>query len=240
MRGYVTTSWDDGGMHDRRLADLLMSHGVTGTFYWTTASERFPMPTRDDQASIFATSIEIGSHTMTHPDMRAIDADALQWELTESKKQLEALVGSEVPSFCYPFGYFNDQACKAVEAAGYRLGRTTMGFRTDIGTDPFRMPVTVQMYPHGARVHATHALKERNLSGLGRWLTTYRGRSDLTRLANAAVDDVATNGGVLHVWGHSWELEDYDLWDTLDTVLRVIGGRTDVAYVTNGDLVSQD
>ncbi|MGI9666945.1 MAG: polysaccharide deacetylase family protein [Acidimicrobiia bacterium] len=240
MKSFVTTSWDDGGTHDARLTEMLERHGVTGTLYWTVGSDRFPLPPKADRDAILGSSIEIGSHTMTHPDMRAIDAAALAREVTESKSSLEDLTGGAIPSFCYPFGYFDDRAAAAVKAAGYSLGRTTMGFQTDLGDDPFKMPVTLQLYPHGAKVHLAHALKERNFSGLGRWLTTYGRLSDLVSLAEAAVDDVARSGGVLHIWGHSWELEEYDLWNTLDEVLNVVGGRDDVTYCTNGDLVRAD
>ena len=170
---------------------------------------------------------------MTHPDLRAIDDETLRWELVESKRRLEDLTQGPIPSFCYPFGYFDDRACSAVEAAGYDLGRTTMGFRTDVGSDVYRTPTTIQVYPHGARVHLTHSLKEGNVKGLAMWLSAFRGRSDLVALARTAIARVIADGGVLHLWGHSWEIEEFDLWDTLDAVLAVVGGRTDVAYVPN-------
>lgn len=238
MRAYVTTSWDDGGVFDLKLAELLGSHGVRGTFYWTVDSERFPMPSRKASEEILALGMEVGSHTMSHPDLTAIDRDAMQWELVESKVRLEALTDHEVSSFCYPFGYFNRTACEAVAAAGYRLGRTTMGFRKDPGSDPFHMPVTIQLYPHGRRAHLSHAAKERNWIGLGRWLTSYRAGTDLVALAANALEEIQRTGGILHLWGHGWELEEYGLWESLEHVLRTVAGHGDVSYVTNGELIA--
>lgn len=237
MTAFVTTSWDDGGALDARLALLLAEYGVTGTFYWTLESERFPLPSEAERADILDAGIEIGSHTVTHPDMRKLDAAALAWELTESRDRLEQITGRAVDTFCYPFGYHNRAACDAVARAGYRLGRTTMGFRTDVGDDAFRVPTTIQVYPHGRRVHLTHSLREGNLAGLTSWMTSYRGESDLVALTELALDRVVDRGGVLHLWGHSWELEEFDLWDTLSTMLSVVAGRDDVAYVPNGALV---
>ena len=240
MSAYVTTSWDDGGALDVKLAQHLREHGVSGTFYWTVASEQFPMAGASEAREILALGMEIGSHTMTHPDVTAIDADALQWELEESKEQLEDLTGREVSSFCYPFGYFNDRAASAIASAGYRLARTTVGFRNDLGPDPFHMPVTIQVYPHGRRVHASHALKEKNIAGLGRWLTSYKAGADLASLAEAALDEMENKGGVLHLWGHSWELEEFGLWETLDELLEMVSDRPGVTHVTNAELMAMD
>lgn len=236
MTAYVTTSWDDGGVHDVRLAEFLADRGVPATFYWTLDSERFPLPPTDDRRVILDAGIEVGSHTMTHPDVRRLDGETLAWELTESKRRLEELTERPVTTFCYPFGYFDRTSRDAVASAGYRIGRTTMGFRTDLGDDPHLIPTTIQMYPHGRRVHLTHGMRERNLRGLGAWLTTYRGEHRLARLAELAIDRAIETGGVVHIWGHSWELEEFGLWGELRDVLDVVGGRDDVRYVTNGAL----
>jgi hypothetical protein len=238
MRAYVTTSWDDGGALDLKLAERLKEHAVPGTFYWTVDSERFRLPGKDDAQEIVDLGMEVGSHTMTHPDLTAIEGEELRWELAESKERLEDLTGHEVTSFCYPFGYFNRTARDAVQAAGYALGRTTVGFRRDLGSDPFLMPVSIQVYPHGRRVHVAHAVKEANAVGLARWATTYRARTDLLSLTQAALDEVTRTGGVVHLWGHSWELEHNDLWGSFDEVLRLVSGYPGIDFVTNRQLMT--
>jgi peptidoglycan/xylan/chitin deacetylase (PgdA/CDA1 family) len=239
MTAFVTTSWDDGGDQDARLAQVLRSHGVAGTLYWTVDSDRFPLPSAPLRDEIIGTGIEIGSHTMTHPDLRKLANAELAWELSESKRRLEVMLGESVPSFCYPFGYFNRPACEAVEAAGYVLGRTTMSFRMDMGADRYRLPTTLQVYPHPRRVHVTHSLKERNVRGLVNWARHHHGESDLLRLTELAMDLVAASGGVLHLWGHSWELEEFGLWKTLDRMLEIVASREGVSYVTNGQLIQR-
>lgn len=237
MTATVTTSWDDGGVDDARLADLLASHGVPGTFYWTVDSERFPLPSASDRNAVADAGMEIGSHTMTHPDMRTIRGDELRWEVTESKARLEDLMGAPITTFCYPFGYFDRIACRAVADAGYALGRTTLGFRSDLGPDRFRVPTTLQVFPHPRRVHVTHSLREGNVRGLASWVGHHRASSDLLELTEAALARAIATDGVLHLWGHSWELTQFDLWDTLDAMLAVVGRRSDVRYVTNGQLI---
>lgn len=237
MPGCVTTSWDDGGTLDLKLAEKLAEKGVAGTLYWSVAAEQFPMASPAEIKSILSLGVEIGSHTITHPDLTAIDNDSIVWELTESKKRLEDITERAVTSFCYPFGRFNREARDAVKAAGYSLGRTTVGFRNDIGDDPYRVPVTIQMYPHQSRVHVSHAVKEFNVSGLARWATTYGRKTDLHRLVETAMAGLDRNGGVLHLWGHSWELEQFDLWDTFDEILDILRSDPTVTQVTNADLL---
>ena len=69
--------------------------------------------------------IEIGSHTVDHVNLTTQSADGLRYQVTASKKALEALLGHPVLSFCYPSGRFNSGVVTAVQAAGYRDATTT-------------------------------------------------------------------------------------------------------------------
>ena len=65
--------------------------------------------------------VEFGSHTMTHPDLRKLSDAALAYELSESKRRLEAALGRRVDAFAYPFGAgaYDERVRAAVLAAGY-------------------------------------------------------------------------------------------------------------------------
>jgi peptidoglycan/xylan/chitin deacetylase (PgdA/CDA1 family) len=52
------------------------------------------------------------------------DADA-EAEIVESKRELEALLGHPVRSFCYPTGAYSDREVELVSGAGYSLAVTT-------------------------------------------------------------------------------------------------------------------
>ncbi|WP_288688729.1 polysaccharide deacetylase family protein [uncultured Acinetobacter sp.] len=81
----------------------------------------------DEQVQYLAHSglVEIGSHTLTHANLDKLDDAGCVFELTESKKQLEQLIGTSVSSFAYPFGiYSNRDVCLAKEA-GYSNAVTT-------------------------------------------------------------------------------------------------------------------
>jgi len=49
-----------------------------------------------------AEGIFIGSHTVTHPDLRSLDPDELEYELGRSKELIEDRLGFAVEAFSYP------------------------------------------------------------------------------------------------------------------------------------------
>ena len=53
----------------------------------------------------------------------------------------------------------------------------------------------------------------------------------------ALFDRVLEEGGVFHLWGHSWELEQTGQWARLEEVLRHLGQYTGQATaLTNGQV----
>ena len=72
--------------------------------------------------------IEIGGHTITHPQLKRLSDDEVTREISQNKKDLEGLLQRPVESFAYPFG--DTQACGAREyalacKAGYKVAVTT-------------------------------------------------------------------------------------------------------------------
>ena len=55
-------------------------------------------------------------------------------------------------------------------------------------------------------------------------------------LAKAMFDCVVKKGGVFHIWGHSWEIDERHDWERLENVFRYISANPKVNYVTNGEL----
>lgn len=73
--------------------------------------------------------IEIGAHTVNHTILsRLSDEDACE-EITQSKKQLENVIGKPVTSFAYPnggIGDYNNSHAKMLEEAGYDMVFTSI------------------------------------------------------------------------------------------------------------------
>ena len=68
---------------------------------------------------------EMGSHSMSHPILpRCSDAEIL-YEVGQSKKRLQEVLGTECSSFCYPNGDADSRTVAAVRDAGYGVAVTT-------------------------------------------------------------------------------------------------------------------
>ncbi len=82
--------------------------------------------------------VEIGSHTLTHPDLRRLPEGELCRELGDSKRQLEDRLGRPVESFCYPRGLRSPRVEREV-TRHYRAAVVRGGRAVWPGTSPYRL-----------------------------------------------------------------------------------------------------
>jgi len=236
---WITTSWDDGNPLDLRLAEGLQKHGVSGTFYLTR--DLSPRLT-DAQIRGLAKQFEIGAHSLTHPRLSTLPLAKAKEEIDGSRSWLESLIGAPVNAFCYPHGAHNSDVRALVDRAGFRVARTVAQFHLDCGTDFFELPTTLKAYPFPLRpvsswrarfdpirVALPHVVGMRlSLADLRNW----------TALAKALLKRAAATGGVWHLWGHSWEIDKYGMWDELEVVLSAAGSYPGAQSVTNSQLAT--
>jgi peptidoglycan/xylan/chitin deacetylase (PgdA/CDA1 family) len=128
-------TFDDGWLDGLTVAaPLLQRLGVRATFYLcpgrfggeheTVRGSAGRLLDATAAGELLNLGMELGSHTMSHPDLRKLDDGRLEWELAHSKEAIESLTGSSCRTFAYPFGLFDDRVERAVEAAGYELALT--------------------------------------------------------------------------------------------------------------------
>lgn len=68
--------------------------------------------------------VTFGSHSVTHPDMTAIDKTSAQKEYTLSKRKIETMLKTDCTTFAYPFGKMNLRLQQQLQDAGYFFGFT--------------------------------------------------------------------------------------------------------------------
>ncbi len=100
----------------------------------------------EEKKAFVAAGWEIGAHSMTHPDLTAIDPDRARWEIEESKKRLEDDLGVEVVSFAYPGGDVDERVKRLVRRAGFAFGVSTDTGGLHIEDDRFQV-FRVNMFP---------------------------------------------------------------------------------------------
>ena len=69
----------------------------------------------------------LGSHTLSHPNLREVSPEQARKEIFESKENLEQALGKKVHYLSYPGGSFDPTVAQLVQEAGHRLAfRTAM------------------------------------------------------------------------------------------------------------------
>jgi len=232
----VTTSWDDGDILDKRLSDLLSRYGIRGTFYISKSYR--PERLSDEDLQELAGAHEIGAHTLTHPDLRTLTLTEKHDEINESKKWLENILSLQIKMFCYPKGFYDDTVVACVQEAEFLGARTTELGALAI-TNPFLMPTTIQVYPFPFRRDLRRLLQPLRqrapaLKALGvRYLSMY----SWLNMSKTVFDIALGKGEVFHLWGHSWEIEKYNMWNDLETFLKYIANKKDCVYLTNSEIL---
>ncbi|MBI2065503.1 MAG: polysaccharide deacetylase family protein [Candidatus Zambryskibacteria bacterium] len=225
----VTSSWDDGDILDTRLSDLLLRYGIKGTFY---ISKNYRAQRISDQnIKNISKYHEIGAHTLTHPDLRILSPEKAREEIEGSKKWLEEIINAEVKMFCYPKGRYDDTAVVEVKKAGFTGARTTELGSLEI-KDPYFMPVTLQVYP----VH-WRSFKQR-APGLLKLGTSIFSMYSWLSMSKGTFDMALKKGGIFHLFGHSWEIEKYNMWSELEKFFQYIGNKKDCVYLMNSELIA--
>lgn len=95
---------------------------------------RAPLMDASALRELHDSGFEIGSHTSTHPDLTSLDADRAEREIAEGIQTLQALLGSAVESFAYPYGRFDDTALTLARRYT-RCACTTRLGRVDVASD---------------------------------------------------------------------------------------------------------
>jgi len=70
--------------------------------------------------------IEIGAHTMNHIWLKDIKKETAQYEIVQSRKILQEMLGAPINSFAYPYGALDRQTMNIVKDAGYTNAVSTI------------------------------------------------------------------------------------------------------------------
>lgn len=238
-RCLVTTSWDDGDPLDLGIAKLLSECGVRGTFYVPLRGHHGSQPM--GSAGLIALAdggFEIGAHGVSRPDLTKCNPQELFHEVSDCKQELESTLGRPVRLLAYPRGRHDRRIIETLKEAGYSGARTTRMLARDIGDDPFRMPTTVQAYPHRPTAYIRNFIRARQMQKHWRYVLPSLLTSDWTRMAKAIFDSVLEWGGVWHLYGHSWEIAALGLWEPLRDLLTYVSGREGVLYLDNSGVLA--
>jgi peptidoglycan-N-acetylglucosamine deacetylase len=233
----VTTSWDDGHPLDFKIAELLSKYNLKGTFY--IPKTNIENEVMDENAIVrLGSSFEIGGHTLNHLSVNQVSQQVWEEQVTTGYNWLANLLQQPPITFCFPKGQLNKAAATAVFNAGFKLARTTELMNITPITDGHIIPTTIQLYEHQRMTYVKHLLKRKKIGNLLQWLQMNR-EKDIERMAEKYMTLVIEQKGCFHLWGHSWEIENQQLWKKFELVCKRIANINGVHYIENKELIKQ-
>lgn len=128
----IILSFDDGTSdHYSLVYPMLKRKRMSGIFFIVTKCiGKSDAMTEDQILELAQNGMEIGSHSRTHQLLDQMDERAIYYELSESKKILESIIGNRVISFAPPDGWFDDRTVLISNKMGYKAF-----FGCEIGTN---------------------------------------------------------------------------------------------------------
>ena len=151
-------------------ATLFVPSGLVGRYNSVLGAE--PFMNWSEIREVCRQGVEIGSHTVSHPNLYFSSAAALQDEIKTSKEDIEDNISQPVRSFAYPYAFpehdkgFCQHFTRLLAQTGYENGVSTSIGRTGLRDDRFRLP----RLPINS--HDDLALFAAKLDGYYDWLRT--------------------------------------------------------------------
>ena len=222
-RKAVTFSYDDGVIQDIKLIEILDRYNLKCTFNLnsgtlgnkgTLVRNNVTVPfDKVDAGKIeeIYRNHEVAVHTVNHPDLTQLSVDEIVYEVEQDREKLSELSGQQVIGMAYPGGTADSRVADIIR------NRTNISYaRTIKPTHSFEKQDNLLFFNP-----TVHGIREKLLFDL----------------AEQFLNDTSQNELLFYIWGHAFEFDAYDLWDTFERFCKLISGHDDVFYGTNKEIL---
>ena len=87
--------------------------------------KKFTLMNQDELLEMQNYGIEFGGHTSSHPKLAELKLECAKIEISNSKDNIEKIIGKELLSFAYPYGSLNESVKKLPQESKYRFAVAT-------------------------------------------------------------------------------------------------------------------
>jgi peptidoglycan/xylan/chitin deacetylase (PgdA/CDA1 family) len=151
----IILTFDDGYEDFYRNAyPELKKRGMTAVSFIIVNKNSEGYMKREEIKELSDNGIEIGSHTLSHPDLSTLTKERAKKEITESKTKLEEIINRKVISLCYPSGKFTEETSDIAKEADYQFATTTKS-----GIGQFKTPFSLSRYRMGPNTDISRLIK---------------------------------------------------------------------------------
>jgi peptidoglycan/xylan/chitin deacetylase (PgdA/CDA1 family) len=206
----LTTSYDDGQIHDRQLVEIFNRYGIKGTFHLNSGLfEKDPRRLPKEEIKDLYKGHEIACHTLTHPTIALCPLPMTAQQILEDRINLEEITGAPVRGLSYPNGSYNEEIKALLKPLGIEYSRVVGN------TDDFSLPN--DYYEWKATCHHKHNLAQ-----------------NAERFLKLSTRQYLY---LFYVWGHSYEFNNDKNWDLIEDFCQMVSGKDDIWYATNIEIV---
>lgn len=220
-----TLSYDDGVLQDLRLVEILDKYKVKATFNLnpglfgnkgSVAAGKKEVPCHKlegkDIAKVYKNH-EIAGHGFIHCSLTGMDSARCSHEILQSRLALEEILKKPVTGMAYAFGTYDESVLKTMRTCKIAYSRTVKS------TGDFALPKDFLKW---------HPTCHHNDIALGELTQKF--------LSDDVYFHMKTPAKLFYVWGHSYEFDQDENWEQMETFIKDIAGREDVWYATNGEI----
>lgn len=126
-------TFDDGYADTAEMAaPVLRRHGMASTVFvvtdavgdvnrWDVGGELFGrrLLSWDGVRDLAGTGMAVGAHSISHPLLTELDAEAVERQAAESRARLEEAIGSPIAHFAYPSGRTSPEVSEIIRRVGF-------------------------------------------------------------------------------------------------------------------------
>lgn len=180
-RPTVCITFDDGYAENSEFAlPLLLERRIPFTYFVTLKNiveqrpfehdcklgQPLPVDSLETIQALSGIGVDIGCHTLTHPDCGSLSESLLRREIVHAGKELEDCLGRGVPHFAFPFGQHQNMTRRGFELCrehGYQAVCSAYGGMNAIGEDSFHLQ-RIHGDPSLARIKNWLSYSQRQMS----------------------------------------------------------------------------
>jgi hypothetical protein len=212
-------TFDDGHPDDFRLIRLFEKYKLPLMLFIPRYNNENTVISKEDIRNIKSEIIEIGSHTYNHTRLNIIDKKIIYYELLNGKKYLEDILSKPIDHFCFPGGQFNNSSMKIAKDlfSTIRTAETMCLIHNKPIINTF-----FHFFNRQKKSLLFNSLRNNNLN-FGVLNCLYYSSSYFDFIKKyISYSSLHNNNDEIVIWGHSWELTKYNLWQELDDLLNFI------------------
>ncbi len=140
LADFAEHAWPALRQRDLTATLYVVTDGIGERAAWLADGEEAPrMLTWDQVRTLDIEGCEIGSHSLSHPELDTLRGATLADEVALSRRELSTRLGHPVRSFAYPHGYHDRRVRQAVIDAGYDSACAVREALSSRGDDTFAL-----------------------------------------------------------------------------------------------------